>query len=336
MSSPPLENRRAGILDVAARAGVSRQTVTRAMNDMPGINAATKHRVLEAARELHYRPNRLGRGLVKQQMAPALGLVVVDLMNGFWAELASCVLDEAAERGWTVLIAEASHDVRAAVEQLLDHVDAVFGLIELPEDDLIDTFGSIPLLLLDDGSPSNDRPGIRLDFSEAMDAAVTHLAERGRRRIAMLDWSRTREISARAARFSEAAERAGLEPLVLHGEATREPVVETGRIAARTALQRWPDLDAFVCFNDAVAVGAMKHAQADGLEIPRDISVIGVDGSAIGLIVTPELTTLRFDLRDLARTATSAVVDMVQGTLPAHGPGPQWALRPELTVRGSS
>src|SRR5690242_7169683 len=63
MATPTLEPRRAGILEVAARAGVSRQTVTRAMNDMPGINAATKERVLEAARELRYRPSRFGRGL---------------------------------------------------------------------------------------------------------------------------------------------------------------------------------------------------------------------------------------------------------------------------------
>ena len=63
-SRDTFDKRRAGILDVAERAGVSRQTVTRAMNDMPGINAATKQRVLEAARELHYRPSRFGRGLV--------------------------------------------------------------------------------------------------------------------------------------------------------------------------------------------------------------------------------------------------------------------------------
>ena len=184
------ERRRAGIMDVAARAGVSRQTVTRAMNDMDGINQATKQRVLEAARELHYRPSRFGRGLVTQG-TPTLGLVIVDLTNSFWAELASCVLDEASERGWTVLIAESSHDVRAAIAELLEHVDAVFGLIDLPEDELDSTFGPLPLVLFDAIPLESRHAGIRLDFAAAMDDAVAHLRDRGRRHIAMLDWART-------------------------------------------------------------------------------------------------------------------------------------------------
>lgn len=331
----PSERRRAGILDVAALAGVSRQTVTRAMNDMPGINAATKQRVLEVARDLHYRPSRFGRGLVTRG-TPTLGLVVVDLQNGFWGELASCVLDEAFERGWTVLIAESSHDVQAALAQLLEHVDAVFGLIDLPEDELERTFGPLPLVLLDPGPPRGQRAGIRLDFAMAMEDAVSHLVERGRHRIAMLDWSRTEERSQRAMRFIEAAERRGFEPLVLHGAVTGEPVVETGRLAADIARHRWPDLDAFVCFNDSVAVGAMKYLQAAGVDVPGDVSVVGVDGSAIGLIVTPELTTLRFDLREVARAALAAVIGMQDGGLPLTGPEVQVIVRPELAVRGSS
>ncbi len=328
------EHRRSGILDVAARAQVSRQTVTRAMNDMPGISAATKQRVLEAARELAYRPSRFGRGLVTRG-TPALGLVVVDLTNGFWAELASCVLDEAAERGWTVLIAEASHDVRSAVGNLIEHVDAVFGLIDLPDEEIDERFGSTPLLLLDRPDVAG-RAAIHLDFESAMDEAVTHLQTRGRRRVVMLDWARDEVMSHRAQQFAEAAVRQGLEPQVLHDVTSREPSIELGRLAASVAVERWPDADAFVCFNDYVAVGAMKHLQSEGVDVSGDVSVVGIDGSALGLVVTPELTTLRFDLREVARIAVDAAVGMVEGRTHSQGSDVQWTVTPTLTVRQSS
>jgi len=314
-------------------AKVSRQTVTRAMNDMSGINPATKQRVLDAARELAYRPSRFGRGLVTQG-APALGLVVVDLTNGFWAELASSMLDEATERGWTVLIVEASHDVRSTIGNLLEHVDAVFGLIDLPDEELDESLGATPVLLLD-RPETTARPGIRLDFGSAMDAAVSHLLATGKRRIVMLDWARDDAMSHRASQFVAAAQRRGLEPLVLHDAISREPGIEVGRQAAPAARERWPDLDAFVCFNDYVAVGAIKYLQSQEIDVPRDISVVGIDGTALGLVVTPELTTLRFDLREVARIAMDAAIEMVERP-PVSGEPQQWSVTPSLTVRHSS
>ena len=85
-------SRRTTIIDVAERAGVSRQTVSRAMNGMPGISTATRTTVLEAAKELNYRPSRFGRGLVEQGPT-TLGLVVSDLSNSYFAELGAAVLD---------------------------------------------------------------------------------------------------------------------------------------------------------------------------------------------------------------------------------------------------
>ncbi|WP_430645533.1 LacI family DNA-binding transcriptional regulator [Agromyces sp. GXS1127] len=330
-----LLGRRASIIDVAERAGVSRQTVTRAMNDMPGISAATKQRVLDAARELQYRPSRFGRGLVSRG-TPTLGLVVVDLTNGFWAELASAVLDEATERGWTVLIAETSHDARSAVATLLDHVDALFGLVDVPETELDELVGPTPIVLLDPKPDLRRRAWVRLDFESAMADAASHLVSKGRRRIVMLDWSRSQPRSERATSFVHAVESLGLDQLVLRHTATSEPSIDLGRLAAEEALAQWPDLDAFVCFNDPIAVGALKACQAAGRSVPADVSIIGVDGSAVGLVVTPELTTLSFDFRELARTAFSTLLASVEGSLADGGPAAHRPVRPQLVVRGSS
>src|SRR5699024_427744 len=97
--------RRATIIDVAKRAGVSRQTVTRAVHDMPGISPATRGRALAAARELDYRPSRLGRGLVEQGPV-TLGLAVHDLSNSYSAELGAAFVRAGAPHGWNVVLAE--------------------------------------------------------------------------------------------------------------------------------------------------------------------------------------------------------------------------------------
>ena len=97
--------RRSTIIDVAQRAGVSRQTVTRAVNDMPGISAATRERVLRAAQELNYRPSRFGRGLVEQGPT-TLGVLIKDLSNSFFAELGAAVVRRSARHGWNVVLAE--------------------------------------------------------------------------------------------------------------------------------------------------------------------------------------------------------------------------------------
>ncbi|MGX9901364.1 LacI family DNA-binding transcriptional regulator [Arthrobacter sp. SA17] len=119
-------HRRAGIVDVAKVAGVSRQTVTRAMNDMPGISETTKSRVLDAAKALRYRPSRYGRGLVKKG-TPILGLVVYDLTNTFYAEMASSVVEAASKHGWTVLVTEWARGGDQILVELAQQVDGIFS-----------------------------------------------------------------------------------------------------------------------------------------------------------------------------------------------------------------
>src|SRR5882724_12949808 len=96
---PAMERRRVTIHDVARSAGVSRQTVSRALNDKAEIDGTTKQRVLDTARELGYRPSRFARGLVRQDTT-SIGLVIPDLMNPFFTEVASAALDAARRQDW--------------------------------------------------------------------------------------------------------------------------------------------------------------------------------------------------------------------------------------------
>nr|WP_245741396.1 LacI family DNA-binding transcriptional regulator [Herbiconiux ginsengi] len=302
---------------------------------MPGINAATKQRVLEAARELHYRPSRFGRGLVTK-VAPTLGLIVVDLTNSFWAELASRVLDAATRRGWTVLIAESAHGGVAAASSLVGQVDAVFGHVELDDSHIEEVFGSMPLVLFDRSPESQSRATIILDFGSAIQAAIEHLLVRGRQHIAMLDWSLSSRRSWRAEQFAAEMTSRGRDPRVLLTHTDADPDLDAARGAAEEALHLWPDTDAIVCFNDVVAIGVIKQLTESGVDVPDQIAVVGMDGLALGLVVTPELTTLQLDFQAVADLAVDLVIQIAEGQAPVRGPEVHRSVTPELTVRRST
>src|SRR5699024_4546919 len=178
--------RPATVIDGAPRAGVSRQPVAPAMNDLPGISAGTREKVLAAAQELNYRPSRFGRGLVEQGPV-TLGLVVEDLSNAYFAELGAAVVRACAPHGWNVVPAEplhAPHPERAAAD-LARRVDALVGYGVLTAD--IRGGGGMPVVQLD-GRESHLAEGgvVELARTEAMAELAAHLAESGARRPVVL------------------------------------------------------------------------------------------------------------------------------------------------------
>src|SRR6195952_3339109 len=160
-----VQARPATINDVAAAAGVSRQTVTRAVNNMAGISAGTRERVLAAARKLPYRPSRFGRGLVKPQTR-TLGLLIDDLSNPYYAELASAILGLAAEAGWNVILGERAH---AAADEFLgdafvDQVDALISFISTGLPSRRDGLTDQPIVEIDPWSPVTQHGRVDLDM----------------------------------------------------------------------------------------------------------------------------------------------------------------------------
>ncbi len=327
--------KRAGILDVAERAGVSRQTVSRAMNGESRISDATRERVLQAARELHYRPSRFGRGLVTKG-APTIGLVIVDLRNSFWAELASNVLESAARRGWRVLIAETVHGGAEAVESLADQVDAIFGHLEMTDAQIEEAFGPMPVVLFERVWSPQSRALITIDVEDGIEALVSHLEDRGHHRLAMLDWSYDGGLSERATHFVRALEQRRLEPRVLMTRTDRDPDFDGAGAAAETAMERWPDTDALVCFNDLVAVGAIKRLASKGIRIPHDVAVSGVDGIPLGTVIFPELTTLQLDFTQVADQAVDLLDRISTGAAPLRGERVFHKIATALVVRDST
>jgi DNA-binding LacI/PurR family transcriptional regulator len=328
-TQPP---KRASIIDVAELAGVSRQTVTRAMNDMPDISEATKLRVLNAAKTLRYRPSRFGRGLVKRGV-PSLGLVVVDLTNPYFSQLASSVIEFATMRGWTVLVAEVAHGGVTALTELAVQVDAIVGYLEVGDDQIDAIFGELPVVTLD--RLPRHRAGIDIDYEPGMRLALEHLIASGRRSIAMLDSSKDEALSARALVYDRLYREHGFQPSVLR-VSTTEPQIADGRNAIPLLRELRPDFDAIIGFNDVVAIGALKQLVSEGVRVPEECAVMGIDGLPFGVIVTPELTTLDLDMREVAEVAMELIVGMSDALLPLSGPEVQRFVSHNLVVRESA
>jgi DNA-binding LacI/PurR family transcriptional regulator len=301
---------RATILDVAAAAGVSRQTVTRAMNGMAGINAATKERVLAAAEELGYRPSRFGRGLVLGGERQ-LGLIVDDLRNPYSPELAAAVVRIAAARGWNVMLADVAlaGDADRMVASLGAQTDAVIGYFGLRAAEWIDLLGSVPVVELDPLGPVT-RGAVHLDPAPAVEALVAHLVAVGVGSPVVLDLARPTGATRRARLLVEAFRRRGIGAAVV-------PVAESTAAMASDAslglLAGSERPDAILAFNDVMALGVLAACRRAGVDVPGDLRVAGVDGLPVGALVAPALTTLAVDFDAVATAALDLVGEMRPG-----------------------
>lgn len=333
MASSGTEPRRVTIIDVARSAGVSRQTVSRALNDKAEIDGATKQRVLDAAHELGYRPSRFGRGLVRQDTT-TIGLVIPDLLNPFFTEVAAAALEAARARGWHVVVydtADSAAQELSTLRVIGSQVDAVVGYFSCPEDELDRFTRGIPVVLVGREPHTARFSSIRIDGEDGVRAAIAHLVATGHERIGMLDHSERVEPSIRYEWFTAAAAAHGIDSGAVIGAAQS---VEGGEAALGALLTARPDITAVFTFNDIIAIGALREARRLGRHVPRDLAVIGFDGLRLGTLVEPPLSSVALDTRRLGVLAIDQAARLLTGADPLGAD--ELAVRAELRLRDSA
>jgi LacI family transcriptional regulator len=328
-------SKRATIQDVARLAGVSRQTVSRATNDKPGIDPSTRQRVLAVAQELGYRPSRFARAMVGQSTV-TVGLVIPDILNPYFTEVVAGALEAADSRGWHVVTYSTSSTVskeQSVAQTVTEHVDACAGfLIDQAAIASIATSG-MPFVLLGNEDKDLDVSMVRIDFETGVRQAFDHLVARGHRRIGMIDDRRRTEsgrTDERSRLFAVAAAETGLD--ISPGwirQATNS--IEGGAAAMEQILQTAPEVTAMICYNDILAIGAMRHAKARGLAVPGDRAFIGFDGIPLSALVDPPLTTVFVDRRRIGQACIEQLAAQFTGN-----PLPDTFIRTELIVRQST
>ena len=306
------------------------------MNGMPGIKESTRERVQELARELGYTPSRFAKGLV-QGSRTSVGLAIPDLTNPYFPAFASSVVELATQRGWHIVVDDYGHGGRSgldAVEHLAPHVDAVIGYLGGHADQAQAALGRRPLIVLDE-IPGGAAGSINFDYNQAAKLAVDHLRDTKRRNIAYLDTSDPRPLQQPLEGHESGAPlRADVSSArTVRGRAVAGRLAETGtpwslitaeetsgaaRAAAAALLQDRPETDGILVFNDLMAAGVLKAVADAGRRVPEDCAVVGMDGIPLGELLTPELSTLALDLREVGRAAVELLDGLLTGAI-AHG-----------------
>lgn len=317
--------------DVARVAGVSHQTVSRAINDKGEIDPQTRQRVLDAARELRYRPSRFARGLVRPDVV-TVGLIVPDVVNPFFPELIAGVIEAAAHQRWQVVVGSTQNDrdaELALVRSLGRQVDALIGFLTHTDAELAPYVEGVPLVVMGRQQSRTVHGAVDIDVESGVRQAVKHLVDRGHRRIGMIDCPGPCAPDRQVPFLAVAAE-LGL-PLDGSWVVGCEQSMAAGDAAFERLRAAHPDLSAVFAFNDLVAIGAFTATRRLGLAVPADCALLGFDGLSIGELLDPPLSTVHIDKRRMGQLAVDQVDNLLAG-----GAAEPALLGTALVVRGSA
>ncbi|MDQ6669350.1 MAG: LacI family transcriptional regulator [Chloroflexota bacterium] len=329
------------VRDVAQRAAVSTSTVSHVLNRTRFVSEEVQARVLAAMRELDYEPNAAARMLTLKR-SNAIGLIVSDIRNPFFASVARGVEDVAQEHGYTVVLCNSDEDVTketACLKALRTRqVDGVLlasaGVADAYVTRLV--HAGFPIVLVDRELPDLGISAVLLDNEGGAHSAVTHLIAHGHTRIGMISGrpsiSTTTE---RVAGYQRALLDGGVfvDPrLVVSGESTSEG----GAQAADVLLDLQPRPTAIFSGNNLMSIGAVQAIVSRGLYVPDDVAMVGFDDFPFPWsdAFRPHLTTVAQPTYQLGRRAAQVLVDRLRG--PRSHPVERVVLEGKLLIRESS
>jgi LacI family transcriptional regulator len=331
------------IREVAKQLHLSITTVSRALDGYDDVAEETRERVIRTSRELGYVPSRAAREL-RRKRTDAIGFIMPTsqprFADPFFAEFIAGLGDEAATRHFDLLVSSAppNHEAERMAYQRWVQSRRVDGII-LTWMRLNDwrvrylSKGKFPIVAYGHPKGPIEVPHIGVDGTAGMRKLVTHLVERGHRRIAFVSASADLSIQAdRYAGYCAGLAEANLavdESLTVEGDLTR-----TGGYQAGQALLSLPHRPtAIIGVNDLTAMGVMRAAAEAGLVTGRDLAVAGFDGLEDAANTDPPLTTLNQPVYDIARRVVGMLVQIINGEAPTE---PHVLLQPELIIRQST
>jgi DNA-binding LacI/PurR family transcriptional regulator len=308
------------IREIARRAKVSTATVSRALNRIPTVDPQLAKRVWKIADELGYYPNTQARALVSGR-SRIFGLIVSEITNPFFPEIVQTFENLAVENNYEILLTSTVHDpkrmessVRRMIERRVDGVAILtFGM----EDTLLDhlRFRKVPIVFVDVGPNAPGIVNIRINYLNGIRQAVQHLAALRHTRIAFISGpSHLKSAAARKEAFETSMAEIGLSAdLIVEGNHSMD--------GGMRALMKFRQLSnpptAVLCSNDMTAIGVMREAYDQGIQIPKDLSVIGFDDIRLAEFTIPPLTTVQMSQMELAKIAFQALLNEVERESPS-------------------
>ena len=330
------------LTEIADRAGVSVSTVSRVLNERPGVNQHTRRQVLTAIDVLGYdRPYRL-----RPRAAGLVGLVLPELENPFFPRFAHLVESHLTRAGYAPVLCSqtlgGTHEdeyVQMLMEHSVSGIIFVSGIHALADSEperythLIDL--GLPIVCVNGALAGVPAPFLSTDDTATVELGLNHLHQMGHRRIGIaLGQPRYQPVQRRADAFRSALRRLDLVPDDLAVEQLVECTtytVEGGVLAAQRLFER--GVTGILCGSDVMALGVLRAARAAGRRVPEDLSVVGSDDSLLVEFTDPPLTTVRQPAPALAEAACRELMDQIAGNRAHEG---EVLYLPELIVRGST
>lgn len=304
------------IKDIAKALGISTSTVSRALSDAWDVKRETRDQVLAMAKKLHYHPNLNAKNLQNKRTG-TIGVIIPEFVSSFFPNVVLGIQEVLYQENYHMFITQSGENREQEIDNLrLLQEHNVEGIImsitnEGGNEDVYREVMSagMPLVFFNRCPKTLAAPKVLINDSLMAEKAVEHLIATGRRKILHLAGPINLEISAmRTEGFANALRRHGLDP---EGRAVTAGIfINDGKVAMEKILAEGGELpDAVFCFNDPVAIGAMKALKNAGVRVPEDVAIVGFSEGSMATVVEPQLTTVLQPMREMGREAARLLLD---------------------------
>lgn len=329
----------ATIRDVARRAGLSVATVSAVLNDKPGVSERSEQKVLQAIKELDYRPNRVARALSRNS-SNTVGMLVPSVDNPFFPQVVKSVEDVFFENRYVTLIGNTEGKTDRALYYIRSMLSGwAEGLIitltwEMTQPEVLDNLkrARVPVVGLAGARIISDFDAVVPDDPQGAFDAVYYLINLGHRNIGFIGVQDSQSTTLRLEGYRNALKAAGLtiqDELIILGRSYEKA---DGYILTKALLRRRPRPTALFCYNDVMALGALSALHEENIRIPEEMSILGFDDTA-GSYCYPQLTSVALPKKEMGFLAASLLLDRLKGK---DTPPEVITVKPSLILREST
>lgn len=329
---------RVTIKDISKIVGVSYATVSRALNNYPEVNEDTKKRIIKVANEMGYQPNAIAQGLVKNE-TKTIGLMIPDITNPFFPEVAIGVEEAASEAGYTVFLVNTNWDEKRELDSFnVLSQKQIDGLIIAPSSENSKHLEKIlhrgiKIVFLGRRLYYKNSASVIIDNEIGMYKAVEYLIKKGHKNIVFLGGKK--ELSVNQERLNGYKN-----ALKIYGLETNEELIkfdyfkrEGGYHLTKHLIESDLIFSAIVNVNDLLAIGAIQAIKEKGLLIPSDVAVIGFDDIELASLPEIQLSTVAQPKYEMGKLAFEILVKQIKGKSNVTR---KILLEPELTIRSTT
>lgn len=330
------------IMDIARELGISKSTVSRALNDSTDISLETKKKVIEVAQRLDYMPNPMALNLLRRR-SNSIGVVVPDISNPFFSLVFAGMDTVAYNKGYHVMMFQ-SYDIIEREKTIVKHIfnSRADGLLVSlsSQTEHIDHFRLLhekgfPIVFFDRISTEISVPCVSVDDFDGAYQATKHLIEQGCSRIAHIGGDRHLAISQKRLNGFRAALLDYQLPIVDEFILAGPYQIESGIALTDNLLEIKNRPDGIFCASDRIACGAHYAIRKAGLQMPHDIALIGFSDLPLDILLDPSLSSMAQPVHDIGRVAVELLIDLIENKNPDRLPVHQ-VFKTTLKARQSS